>query len=245
MPGKHREPEPSRDSRKFAELPARPDPETAEPFPPRAPKYAGPQVPNEDNPSRDLRLIWKPKPPPGMGRVLAWHRDSTWGQVAGYFVSVAIAVVAVGVISLVSDFQLHAFEHWQIWLIIVVGAWLMSSPLDFKTISAGADWFQRGKRKRWYQRRARSNFIKTYELMKVAGSYAGGSYDLYLEDIDGRGMHIFRYELQPDRKTWDLVYNGLLHSVANGAETDKISNWLLGLEDTPALRLRDGDQPPT
>lgn len=243
MTGKHREPEPERTWHEFTELPPRPNRQTGEPFPPSAPKYQGPASAANDNRSRDLRLIWKPNPPPDMGPVLVWHRDSVWGQVRGYFVALAILVVAMIIISLVQGGDLLLLSEWYGWSISIIGAWLMSSPLDFQTISAGADWFQRGRRKRWYQRRARLNFIKTYELVKVTGSYGGGSFDLYLEDVDGRGMHIFRFELQPDPRTWDLVYNGILHSVANGAETDKISNWLLALEETPALRLRDRNQP--
>ncbi|MGH3623308.1 MAG: hypothetical protein ACRDQ5_16175, partial [Sciscionella sp.] len=126
---------------------------------------------SEDDPMADVRLMWKPAPPPGMGPVLVWHRDSIKGQIFGYCISFVIVVVVAGIISLLRHFQLHAFEYWQIWLIILVASYLMSAPLDFKTVSVGADWFQTGYRKRWYQRRVRQNYVKLYELVKVTGRY--------------------------------------------------------------------------
>ncbi|MGH3620910.1 MAG: hypothetical protein ACRDQ5_03855, partial [Sciscionella sp.] len=170
-----------------------------------------------------------------MGPVLVWHRDSIKGQIFGYFLALAIAIVAVAIMSVVQGRGLDMLTAWPVYPIMLVGAYLMSSPLDFKTVSAGADWFQTGRRKRWYQREARLNYVKLYELLKVTGSYAGASFQLYLEDADGRGMYRTLNQLQPDRKTWDLIYNGILHSVANGADTDKISNDLLTLHNTPVL----------
>jgi hypothetical protein len=56
--------------------------------------------------------------------------------------------------------------------------------------------------------------------------------------------------LQRDRRIWDLVYNGVLHSVAGGAQATQQAIGVLKLNDTPALRLRDaarssGDGGPT
>lgn len=241
MSGKHRKPETRRQRREFTVLPPSPDPQTGEPIPPHAPKYKNADLHPADNRDYELRLSRKPKPPPGMGPVLVWHRDSIKGQFFGYAFAVGILVVGFAVISLIEGDGLSMLAAWPIWIVIGIGAYLMSSPLDFKTVSAGADWFQTGRRKRWYQRRARLNYVKLYELVKVTGSYAGASFQLYLEDADGRGMYRTLNQLQPDRKTWDLIYNGILHSVANGADTDKISNDLLGLHNTPVLGIRDGD----
>ncbi|MGH3624663.1 MAG: hypothetical protein ACRDQ5_23225, partial [Sciscionella sp.] len=79
MNGKHRKPETPRQRREFTVLPPRPDPQTGEPFPPHAPKYKNADLHPEDNPNYELRLSRKPQPPPDMGPVLVWHRDSIKG----------------------------------------------------------------------------------------------------------------------------------------------------------------------
>ncbi|GAA3564826.1 hypothetical protein GCM10022222_55720 [Amycolatopsis ultiminotia] len=46
-------------------------------------------------------------------------------------------------------------------------------------------------------------------------------------------------ELQRDRRIWDLVYNGILHSVASGAQVGNQAIGILQLDKTPALKIRD------
>ncbi|MGH3949391.1 MAG: hypothetical protein ACRDSE_09735 [Pseudonocardiaceae bacterium] len=106
-------------------------------------------------------------------------------------------------------------------------------------MSAGADWVQWGMRKRWYQRRAHRGYLKIYELVSVTADAAGPTLYLRLEDAEGNVLYRMRHALQGDRRIWDLLYNGILHSVANGAEIDTLAIGMLKLDETPALRLRD------
>lgn len=238
MTGKHREPERPRTQHKFADLPPRPDPQTGEPLP-HAPNFQGTDIPVEDNPLRETRLFRKPAPPPGMGPVLAWHRDSAKGQIVNYLVALGVFVGGIAVISLLQGEGLDMLTAWPLYPLFLIFAYLMSKPLDVRTDSVGADWLQSHYRKRWYQRRRKVVVLKLYELTRVQGVSGPGYPQLALEDVDGATMYRFMWELQPDRRTWDLVYNGILHSVANGAETDSTSESVLKLAETPALRLRD------
>lgn len=165
-----------------------------------------------------------------------WHRDSVAGQVFRYMVALAVAVAGVVVISMLNgDGPRDLLRYWQIWGIVLIGAYLMSSPLDVRMVSVGADWFQIGRGRRWYHRGpVETSFLKLYELAEVTGSADGGAPELYLSD----GEHAMRLridELQPDRRTWDLVYNGILHSVAAGAKVDAISAALLHLDEAPVV----------
>ncbi|WP_211323112.1 hypothetical protein [Amycolatopsis palatopharyngis] len=127
---------------------------------------------------------------------------------------------------------------WQVWVVAVVFAYLASGPLDYETTSAGSDWIKLDFNKRLY-RRARSGYLKIYELTTVEGYFAGGMLHLRIEDLDGHWLDRQVGDLQRDRRIWDLFYNGLLHSVANGAEINRVAVDLLSLNETPALRLRD------
>ena len=176
-----------------------------------------------------------------MGPVLVWHRDGVAGRVLRYLVATATVVTGVVLISMVNgDGPLDLLRHWQIWLIVLAGSYLMSSPLDVRTVSVGGDWFQTSHGRRWYHGHARTSYLKLYELTEVTCSANGGAPELYLSD----GEHAMRRridELQPDRRTWDLVYNGILHSVAAGAEVDAVSAALLHLDEAPvvAKQLRE------
>lgn len=68
--------------------------------------------------------------------------------------------------------------------------------------------------------------------------------ELYDKDV---GIARSFQELQQDRRIWNLVYNGILHSVANGATVSKQAIGILQLHNTPALQLREqrgvGDEP--
>nr|WP_242687650.1 hypothetical protein [Actinopolyspora sp. BKK2] len=116
---------------------------------------------------------------------------------------------------------------WWLWLFVVL------SPVPFLfvggaiRISAGADWLRYGK----------NGFVSTYELTAVKITTGGASRHLVLEDKHGNSMDVQLTNLQMNRELWDLVYNGILHSVrGNGAETNKLARTFLDL-DNP-LRFR-------
>lgn len=241
--GRHRrEPNPLSD-KSLKELPARPDRDTGRPFPPEAPYYIGPELP-KDEPRGPMNGTppRQATPPEGMGRALVWRQDGGKEGVRRYLWSLAVVIVGMTAVILL---QYHSFDwvlSWQIWLIVVVGSYLMSDPLARQTISAGADWVQWKKRPKWYQwRRDRGTFLKIYRLTKIEGYGAGPVLYLRIVDEDGRGIDRTRTELHPDRRIWDLMYNGIQHSVANGCEINSLAIQMLHMENSPALRLRESD----
>ena len=175
-----------------------------------------------------------------MGPALAWWQRGAKEGVRRLVFSLVVAMVIMAAASLFGDFQLHAFEFWQAWAIIVVGAYLMADPLERQTISAGADWVQWKRRPKWYQRRRdRGTFLKVYRLTKIEGYGAGAVLYLRIVDEDGRGIDRTRTDLHSDRRIWDLMYNGIQHSIANGCEINSLATQMLHLENSPALRLRE------
>lgn len=248
MTGQHRKPERPRKTRDFPELPPRPDALTGEPFPPHAPGYRGnDRVAPEHDPNRNTRLSYKPDPPDAMGPVIAWHRDSTWGNIKGFLISFVVFVTATAFLFFLDDGSLRGFGYWQIWALAVVFAFLMYNPRLYETSSAGADWIQWQYTRRWYQRQALTNYLKIYELSRIEAYHAGSGINSWLQlrlaDLDGRGMDRTLGDLQRDRRIWDLLYNGILHSVANGAQINQAAIGLLKLDETPALKLRDTPEP--
>lgn len=217
-------------------LPPRPDPQTGEPFPPPGLSYfGGGDTKPEDNPYRETRLSHKPKPPPGLGPVLVWHRESRKSKIVGVVGGAAILIVGITIISLIKGYGLDWFGAWQIWLIIAGGTILAAGPFSYLTYSAGADWLQVDL-VRWGKHQRR--WVDLYELTKINASYGGTTFHLDLTDKDITLSRSFQ-ELQQDHRIWDLVYNGILHSVANGATVTHQALAVLKLDQTPALRLRD------
>ncbi|WP_275294958.1 hypothetical protein [Amycolatopsis sp. La24] len=221
-------------------LPPRPDRETGEPFPPHGLSYfRGGEAASEHDVHRESRLAHRPDPPPGLGPVLAWHRESRRGKIALILTSAAILIAGTLVISLFHRGGLGILTAWPIWAVIVVAVFLISSPFSYFTYAAGADWLM-VERTRWgVKSRA---WIDTYELTKIDAAYGGTTFHLWLYDKD-MGLTRSSEELQRDRRIWDLVYNGILHSVANGAQVSNQAIGILQLGKTPALKMRDAERP--
>ena len=218
------------------DLPPRPDSHTGEPFPPHGLSYfGGEQQPHYADPTREQRLSRRPKPPPGKGPVLAWHRESRSGKVMGVIVGLALMLALVAGVSLVRGMGLSAFKYWQIWIVIAVFTFLTTSPFTYLTYAAGADWLL-VERSRWgIKKRV---WLDLYNLTKIDASYGGTTFHLWLYGKGG-GFSRSTQELQMDRRIWDLVYNGILHSVASGAQVSNQAIGILQLDKTPALKIRD------
>jgi hypothetical protein len=221
-------------------LPPRPDSQTGEPFPPHGLSYfGGKETRPEDNPYREIRLSYKPEPPPGSGPVLAWHRENRHGKLATALAGLVILTIGAACISLLRGDGFAVLGYWQVWVIILAGTALASSPFTYLTFSAGADWLQ-VDHVRWGVHRRM--WVDLYELKKIDASYGGTTFHLWLYDKD-IGLSRSFEELQRERRIWDLVYNGILHSVANGAQVSKQAIGILKLNETSALRLRDSARP--
>ncbi|SDK26450.1 hypothetical protein SAMN04487820_10633 [Actinopolyspora mzabensis] len=190
------------------ELPPRPDPWTGEPRPPRAPAFFGTRKAEKSRDSdREQEQHRKPEPPPGQGPVLEWYRHSRLGALS---VALAGFVLIVGGVTLKQGLEFSWMSLWPVWVICLlatIGLYVLSRKLRQ---AAGADWYSNG-----------GEWVRLYELVEVTVKHRSSSMYLDLKDTGGRKVHAKIEEVQEDRDMWDLVYNGLLHSVvANGASTN-------------------------
>jgi hypothetical protein len=104
------------------------------------------------------------------------------------------------------DLGLGWVTDWWLWLAIGslsgLGTLLTGAT---EGMEAGADWF-----------RYRKSWIRTYELIEIKLEKAWGTDSLSLKDADGRQLSIKIYDIQTNPDLWNLVYNGILHSVHRG-----------------------------
>ena len=185
-------------------LPPRPDPHTGQPRPPHAPLDPG-WSPGD----RDHSASNGPGPPPGQSPILESYRPSTR-------VAVGTGVFCAAILFLYASLRLHGLRWviearaWPVWLIVLSMVPLYFRSLRADRITAGADWLR--YRKQW---------VRTYELTSVSLKPSGPKLMLQLVDRDQRKLRIPLYFMQKHRELWDLVYNGILHSVYLGhAEVD-------------------------
>lgn len=218
---------------RFPALPPRPDPETGEPFPPHGRAFGGRAVKPEIDRDRETRLSHKPTPPEGMGPVFVWYKESKYRKITIYSCTFAILVVGTTVISFLDgDSGFDWLPYWQIWALIALGSLLPTAPLSYSVYSAGADWFKYDVVRFGLARRNR--FVRLYELKQIACTWATSGWHLQL--MDGkRGVDLPLMDYQHDRRMWDLIYNGILHSVAAGAKLDEITIKQLELNQVPEL----------
>ncbi len=91
-------------------------------------------------------------------------------------------------------------------MILLFFSWMMFRAARNYWTAAGATWVQ------W-----RSRWVDTYHLTRIRFSADGYSRVLRLKDAHGNEIHSFKIsEIQGNPDLWDLVYNGILHSVASG-----------------------------
>lgn len=222
----------------YPALPPRPEPQTGEPFPPHGRAFKGIDRAPELNRSRETRLSHKPDPPPGMGPALVWHKESKRGKVTTFVGSFALLFVGGSLIAVLDGGgPFDWMGAWQLWAIILVTAYLITGPLTYVVLSAGADWFQATTVR--FGVRRKTTVIRFYELREIKADFAGVTWWLTLMGDEG-GIHLALHEWQYDRRMWDLVYNGILHSVAAGAECPKLTRQLLELDHIEELRFPEG-----
>ncbi|MGH4014228.1 MAG: hypothetical protein ACRDSL_09930 [Pseudonocardiaceae bacterium] len=174
------------------ELPPRPDRETGEPRPPRAPAmWEGGKGDPEVDPRR------RPTPPEGQGPPLEWHRDS--GR-ATY----RVVVIAFGFMFVVMTLIAWGFSwttDWVFWLIVLLLPLIMFLSSRSRWMAAGADWFA-----------SNTGWVKIYDLTEIELAGNAISPRLYLTDTEGHAAHAELRQMQANSRLWDLVYNGIIHS---------------------------------
>ncbi|MFC7449732.1 hypothetical protein [Rhodococcus daqingensis] len=122
-------------------------------------------------------------------------------------------VADLGIIALFAGFAtwrtggLVWMTWWWSWL--VLGLWLAHGwwfSRHGNWLAAGAVWVQQDK-----------NWVNTYELTKIRFTVSGLNRVLKLTDSSGRNIYgLVIRDVQSNQPMWDLVYNGILHSVASG-----------------------------
>jgi hypothetical protein len=144
-----------------------------------------------------------PEPPDGWGPPLEWWRASPVRLLttAAWYLVFGIVVVT---------FKFWGFDWvtiWWLWLALlgvpVAVVLLMNND---RPIAVGAHWL--------YHKR---KWIRLYELESVGIKRGLTAYDLVLTQ-GGKDLDIRVDNSQENPALWALVYNGIRHSVANGAK---------------------------
>lgn len=201
------------------DLPPKPDPVTGEPHPPHAPNFRGDESYNRD--TQDRRSTRKPSPPPGQSPVLAWRQPSRWVAIRTGFWGLLLVVVLLSLITLPEGHgPFHWMQFWETWLIVAAGVAAATLTFGSDRCSAGSDWLK--YRKSW---------VHTYELTVIMVSYQQGRPALRLTDRDKRVVSVTAATLWENRLIWDLLYNGVRHSVASGAALNDAARGLFKLPD--------------
>jgi hypothetical protein len=192
-------------------LPPKPDPDTGEPRPPHAPRYGSPAG-TEGHDSKAA----KPKPPPGFGPTLEWHVES---RRSALLIAGLAVVLLLGVEFLF--FGLSLVDHWVGWAIVLGTGVLLYLGFAGRTFAAGAEWLRS------------TGWVNTYRLQLIEMNVLQGSVSLTLQDDQGGALSIDIEDLQSHQKMWDLVYNGMRHSVAAGV-TVKLNDYARSVLKLPS-----------
>ncbi len=129
---------------------------------------------------------------------MEWYRDSrryTYGPavLALGFMIVIMTLIAWGV---------WWMTEWIFWLIVLFAPVMIFVSGRRRWMAAGAEWFA-----------SNTGWVKVYELTKVELAGSGASPQLYLTDAEGRVAHAELRRMQANSRLWDLVYNGIIHSI--------------------------------
>lgn len=193
-------------------LPRKPDLDTGAPRPPRAPVLPGTSARGGSDPQTKCFF----EPPPGQGPVLEWFKQSR-------VTALSAVAFGVGLCAVVLTFKAGGFRWvtvWWLWLIMAVFLVPTYVAIARQRVSAGSDWLM-----------GRSAWVRTYELIGIKATRQWASIGLDLTDRDGRVLHISLRDVQPQSALWDLVYNGLLHSVhVHRAEINALARKTLDIE---------------
>lgn len=179
----------------------KPDRMTGEPRPPRAP------VEPSWRPFDKATDLGPQEPPPNKGPALEWFADARstmWGT-AGLMFVVGVAFLTL------RDWGFGWMRVWWLWLILLGGCSLFLLGRKKLWMTAGADWLRVGDR-----------WVDTYRLRMIKVTTGVGTYHLELTDTTGDKLDTQVYYLQKNRALWDLVYNGILHSITyNNADVNR------------------------
>lgn len=182
------------------ELPERPDRETGEPRPPTAPKFRSvrPAIRGSSRSADSAR----PVPPHDEGPTLAWEAADRYRQLRAGIVAFVLQTLGVCVLQ---DFDLSWMSVAWSWMVILAFSVLAAVAARRNPCAVGADWLRVGRR-----------WVRVYELTEIATTRRRSDLYLRLKDNNGRRVTVNAEKLRERPLMWDLVYNGMLHSVVLG-----------------------------
>ncbi|WP_258347914.1 hypothetical protein [Saccharopolyspora gregorii] len=148
-----------------------------------------------------------PPAPEGEGPLLEWYQAEDADHTVGGVVLGASIVVFLCIL----DWGFSWMSTWWLWAFAIwppIAAYFIGRSEGF---SAGAEWFAT----------SRKAHVKLYELTKIKVEYQAGGQSIGIEltDADDRCVGAPLRQLQRNRALWDLVYNGIVHSVHDGSAT--------------------------
>ncbi|MGH3491679.1 MAG: hypothetical protein ACRDRL_08625, partial [Sciscionella sp.] len=155
--------------------------------------------------------------PSDRGPIFEWSQESPRGALNGGLI---MALILAAFLSLKYGGFIWVTIWWW-WLIIVGFSLLVARAFSNVWLAAGASWVQYGK-----------EWVDTYTLTDVKIGAAGVNQMLRLTDFAGRKISLKLRQTQRNPALWDLVYNGILHSVVTGqADPPKGTRRILKLPD--------------
>lgn len=194
-----------------------PDPATGVPRPPQGP--LGPDSRPEERDSK--RYARRPYRPPEQGAVLESFQPRRLDRIMP---GVILSLICFAYVSL-RDTGFDWMRIWWLWIFIVVPLPLFFVLLRTERFSAGADWAAHKR-----------DWVRTYELKAIKIEPTERSMELSLSDTSDRRLVADLKEIQRNRELWDLVYNGVLHSIhSRHVTTDLTADWVLQLPP-PSMR---------
>jgi hypothetical protein len=185
-----------------AYLPPRPDPDSGQPRPPTAPTNYFTQEPTPTG--RTPRK--HPPIPDGQGPTLEWIQDSTTSAIVSGLIAFAIGISVYVVNGYTKGYGFDWVKIWWLWLLPIIFGLLMYKAMSLQWVAAGATWLQN-----------RNAWVNVYELTSIDVKASGAKFWLRLTDSEGRSISSLSLaDAQRNRALWNLVYNGILHSVVTG-----------------------------
>ncbi|MBE9373847.1 hypothetical protein IQ251_05220 [Saccharopolyspora sp. HNM0983] len=108
------------------------------------------------------------------------------------------------------------------WVAVTLAASLMMYAGRERRCRAGAGWLQTRD----------GSWVATYELRHINLFANQGDPFIVFIDSSGREVGMRTLDLMANQALWDLVYNGLLHSIAaNGCQRNRTARRMRGLTD--------------
>lgn len=130
--------------------------------------------------------------------MLEWYRDSRSFAYQMTAITFGLAFVVMTLIA----WDLSWMTDWVFWGFVLSGPVAIFVNMRRKWMAAGADWFS-----------SNTGWVKIYELTEVELADSNVNPSLYLTDAEGRAAHADVCRIQANPRLWDLVYNGILHSI--------------------------------